>query len=130
MDYHAQAELYLGRDWETASLYHSRTFPLPRKRSSPLPPLPSNTEELTMEKFDYDAAAELYPSRRYAKSQQARYRRFARAADAIRYVIEEMPDKWLTGTFLEVDEQRLEGEAIRPLYEAPEYPLLRRKLAA
>jgi hypothetical protein len=83
-----------------------------------------------MEKFNYDATAELYPSRRYAKSQQARYRRFASAAEAIRYVIEEMPDKWLTGTFLEVNEQRLEGDAIRSFYDAPEYPLARRKVAA
>eukprot|EP01036_Dinobryon_divergens_P054866 gene54866-biopygen45287 len=42
-----------------------------------------------MQKFSYDAAAEVYPSRRFAKS-LARYRRFDRAADAIRYIIEEM----------------------------------------
>lgn len=83
-----------------------------------------------MQKFNYDAAAELYPSRRYAKSQQTRYRRFDRAADAIRYVIEELPGTWLVGTLLEVDEQRLEGHAIRKLYDAPEYPLPRLEIAA
>lgn len=83
-----------------------------------------------MEKFNYNASAELYPSRRYAKSQQAKYRRFRTAADAIRYVIEEMPGAWLTGSFLEVDEGRFEGEAIRALYEASEYPLPRSKAAA
>ena len=83
-----------------------------------------------MENFNYDASAELYPSRRYAKSQQARYRRFDKAAHAIRYVIEEMPSAWLNGTFLEVDEQRIEGEAIRAFYDAPRYPLPRQNVAA
>lgn len=81
-----------------------------------------------MHKFSYDAAAELYPSRRYAKS-LARYRRFDRAAEAIRYVIEEMPETWLNGTTLDVNGKRLEGTAIRTLYEAAEYPLERRVAA-
>lgn len=83
-----------------------------------------------MAKFNYDAMAELFPSRRYAKSQQAKYRRFDTAADAIRYVIEEMPGHWLTGSYLEVDEQRYEGAAIGALYEAADYPLPRAKTAA
>lgn len=83
-----------------------------------------------MEKFNYTASAELYPTRRYAKSPQAQYRRFGSAADAIRFAIEEMPAKWLTGTYLEVEERRFEGSAIRALYEAGEYPLPRQKIAA
>ena len=83
-----------------------------------------------MDKFNYSASAELYPTRRYAKSQQAQYRRFGTAADAIRYAVEEMPGKWLIGTYLEVDEQRFEGEAIRSLYDAGEYPLPRQNIAA
>jgi hypothetical protein len=83
-----------------------------------------------MQKFNYDALAELYPSRRYAKSQQTQYRRFERAAEAIRYIIEEMSDKSRIGSFLEVDEQRFEGEAIRQLYDAPDYPLVRLQVAA
>ena len=79
--------------------------------------------------FRYDASAELFPSRRYAKSQQARYQRFDRAADAIRPVIEEMPADWLNGTLLEVNGLRVSGEQIRSLYEAADYPLPR-KLAA
>lgn len=78
-----------------------------------------------MENFDYSASAELYPSRRYAKTQQARYRRVSSAADAIRYVIEEMPGNQLAGTFLEVNDLRLEGNALRSLYDAPNYPLER-----
>jgi Arc/MetJ-type ribon-helix-helix transcriptional regulator len=83
-----------------------------------------------MENFNYDATAELYPTRRYAKSQQAQYRRFNSAADAIRYAIEEMPAKWLTGTHLEVEEKRFEGNSIRALYDAANYPLPRMKDAA
>lgn len=79
--------------------------------------------------FPYDAPAELFPSRRYAKTQQARYQRFPRAAEAIRHVIEEMPADWLNGTLLEVDGTRVSGTGIRSLYEAADYPLAR-KIAA
>lgn len=83
-----------------------------------------------MSKFNYDAMAELYPSRRYAKSQQTQYRRFPTAAEALRYMVEEMPPAWLAGSFLEVDEQRFEGVAIRALYDAADYPLEREMAAA
>ena len=83
-----------------------------------------------MPAIDYTAMAELYPSRRFAKSQTTQYRRFATAAEAVRYAIEEMPGKWLAGSYLEVNEQRFEGEAIRSLYDAADYPLGRRTQAA
>lgn len=76
-----------------------------------------------MTQFNYDAPAELFPSRRYAKTQRARFQRFNSAAEAIRYVVEEMPAAWLIGTILEVDERRFEGSSIRALYDAPDYPL-------
>lgn len=83
-----------------------------------------------MQKFDYDAPAELFPSRRYAKTQRARFQRFNSAAEAIRYVVEEMPATWLNGTFLEVDEHRFEGNQIQALYDGAGYPLERTKVAA
>jgi hypothetical protein len=83
-----------------------------------------------MPRLDYTAPAELYPSRRFAKSQTTQYRRFASAAEAIRFIVEEMPAKWLSGTYLEVDEQRFEGEQIRALYDAEDYPLIRETVAA
>ena len=79
-------------------------------------------------RIDYTTPAELFPSRRYAKS-LARYRRFPNAAEAVRYIIEEQPESWLIGSTLDVDGQRYEGKAIRALYEADGYPLAR-KLAA
>jgi len=77
-----------------------------------------------MTRFDYSRPAELFPSRRYAKS-LARYRRFASAAEAIQYVIEEQPASWLVGTMLDIDGARYEGNAIRALYDAEAYPLER-----
>ena len=74
--------------------------------------------------IDYKASAELFPSRRYAKS-LARYRRFASAAEAIQYVIEEQPAAWLVGTMLDIDGARYEGQSIRALYDAEAYPLER-----
>lgn len=79
-------------------------------------------------RIDYSQPAELFPSRRYAKS-LARYRRFPNVAEAVRYIIEEQPESWLIGSTLDIDGRRYEGRAIRALYDADGYPL-QRKLAA
>ena len=79
-------------------------------------------------RIDYSTPAELFPSRRYAKS-LARYRRFPSAAEAVQYIIEEQPESWLIGSTLDIDGNRYEGKAIRALYEADGYPL-ERKIAA
>lgn len=83
-----------------------------------------------MQNFNYQSSAELYPSRRYAKSAREQYRRFETAAAAIQHIVEKVPGPWLLGSFLEVDEQRYDGKAIRALYESAEYPLPRRRAAA
>lgn len=54
------------------------------------------------------------------------YRRFATSAEAIRFAIEELPAEGLAATVLEMDGDRFDSEAIRGLYDAPEYPLRRR----
>ncbi len=81
--------------------------------------------------FDYDAAAEMFsPMGRKARRQPLGYRRFARAADAIRFAIEELSPQLLVGTYLEVAEHRYEGHQIRHLYESAGYPLDRGAAAA
>jgi hypothetical protein len=76
--------------------------------------------------FDYDAAAELFPSRKQkSRRQPIGYRRFGHAADAIRFAIEELPPECLLGACLEVDEERYNNQAIRRLYDSMDYPLIR-----
>jgi len=77
--------------------------------------------------FDYGVPAELFPARnRKYRRQAIGYRRFARAADAIRFAIEELPPELLLGTFLEVDGERHGSAEIRRLYESSDYLLPRR----
>jgi hypothetical protein len=79
-----------------------------------------------MSKFDYSAAAELYPSRsRGPRKQPVGYKRFEQAAEALRFAIEEMPSESLVGAYLEVDEGRFDADEMRALYESPDYPLPR-----
>ena len=77
--------------------------------------------------FDYGTEAELFSAtkQKFQRSSLA-YKRFARAADAIRFAIEELPSRLLISTYLEVDEERYQGKDIRRLYESADYPLARR----
>src|ERR1700685_4233460 len=82
-----------------------------------------------MAEFDYHAAAELFPTRRrrLSKRQPFGYKRFADAAEALRFAMEDVPAESLPGAFLEVDEQRYGSDDIRRLYESAEYPLTRHR---
>jgi len=76
--------------------------------------------------FDYEAVAELFPTRsRKFNRQFARYRRFERAADALRFAIEELPPQLFQGAYLEVEEERFDSNAMRRLYDSAEFPLAR-----
>jgi len=88
-----------------------------------------------MAAFDYSAeaellpagsAAELVPARSRRGRQPVGYGRFARAADAIRFAIEELPANLLLGACLEADEKKFDGDGIRRLYDNADYPLVRR----
>jgi len=80
-----------------------------------------------MSGFDYNSEAELFPTRKpAARRRPVGYRRFAQAAQAVRFAIEDLPPECLVGAYLEVDEQRYHGDQIRRLYESAEYLLARR----
>jgi hypothetical protein len=76
-----------------------------------------------MEKFDYSAPAELFPSRNRKVASKIKYRRFDKAAEAIRFAVEELPEPLLLGAYIQIDEQRLGHKDIRALYESERYPL-------
>jgi cold shock CspA family protein len=77
--------------------------------------------------FDYTASAELFATQGRSG---LRYRRFAQAAEAIRYAIEKLPPKVLSGTSLEVNDERYDATQIRALYDSQHYPLTRASLNA
>ena len=75
--------------------------------------------------MNWSAPAELYSSVATFKTRNSRYMRFPSAADAVRFAIEEMPQAALGAIAIECDDDRYEGETIRALYDAPDYPLER-----
>ncbi len=88
--------------------------------------------------FDYSTEAEpsptvsevaLFPAGRRRMRQPTGFGRFARAADAIRFAIEELSPELLLAAQLKVAEQRFDGDGIRWLYESVEYPLARRAVS-
>jgi hypothetical protein len=81
--------------------------------------------------FDYSLEAELFSGKgRNFRRQPLGYKRFARAADAICFAIEELSPLCLVGTYLEVNEERYQAKDIRRLYDSAAYPLPRRVAAA
>lgn len=81
-----------------------------------------------MSVFDYGSEAEFFPSfSRPTRRHVHGYRRFARAADAIRFAIEDLPSTYLQDACIEVDETKYDGGGIRRLYDSAEFPLSRRE---
>ena len=77
--------------------------------------------------FDYAASAQLFMQKRKRGARQPlRYRRFATAAEAIRFAVEELPAINTLGTWMQVGEERFNGDDIRRLYESTSYPQRRR----
>ena len=76
--------------------------------------------------FDYDAPAELFMAKRQGGSRQPLgYRRFATAAEAIRFAVEDFPAVRTLGAWLQVGDERFDGDAIQRLYHNGNYPLQR-----
>ena len=86
----------------------------------------ARTEEQNHKGFDYNAPAELFPSRGRKNSGGITYKRFSTTAEALRFAMEELPPRGLVGAYLEVDEERYGFQAMRSLYENAAYPLKRR----
>ena len=89
-----------------------------------------------MTAFDYGIQAELFPCEGDARlsptsggnlsRRPAGYGRFARAAYAIRFAIEELPSELLPDACLEVNAELFDRDGIRRLYDSEDYPLARR----
>ena len=76
--------------------------------------------------FDYAAAAELFLTKRSGGPRgRLGYRRFASAAEAIRFAIEELPAARILGVFMQVGDLRYDADGIRLLYQRHDYPLER-----
>jgi hypothetical protein len=74
--------------------------------------------------FDYYSPAELFTAKRKGGSRQRLgYRRFATAAEAIRFAVEEFPAMRTLGAWMVVGEERFDSEEIHRLYESDDYPL-------
>ena len=83
------------------------------------------------ELFATRSEAELFPSKhRRQRREPVGYGRFARAAEAIRFAIEELPAELLPNASLEVDEKIFDRDGIRRLYDSNQYPLARRVVRA
>jgi len=77
--------------------------------------------------FDYGAPADLFMSKRRGGSRQPLgYRRFATAAEAIRFAIEGTPAMRALGAWMQVGDERFDADGIQRLYDSSGYPLQRR----
>jgi hypothetical protein len=109
------------------------TTPLAQRRpvESAAPRAANSNEQGAHAGFDFSLEAELFPTRgRKSKRAAFGYRRFARASEAVRFAIEQLPSDALAGAYLEVQEQRFDRNGIRQLYDSDAYPLPRRKVTS
>ena len=77
--------------------------------------------------FDYNSPAELFMPKHKGIGRRAapHYRRFATAAEAIRFAVEEMPAVRTLGAWMQVGDERFDSDEICRLYESSDYPFRR-----
>jgi hypothetical protein len=80
----------------------------------------ARTQVQDLHGFDYGAPAELFVT---GPKGRVVYKRFGTAAEALRFVIEEMPSPSFAGAYLEVNEARFGSQEIQYLYANAGYPL-------
>jgi len=76
----------------------------------------------SMPPFDYNAPAELFLAKP-VKGSRTKYRRFATAAEALRFAVEDLRIPKAFGAWLAVGDERFDSSEIQRLYEADDYPL-------
>jgi hypothetical protein len=79
-----------------------------------------------LDKFDFRAPAELFPSRNRKVASKVKYRRFDKAADAIRFAVEDLPEPLLLGATIQIGDDRFGHQQIRALYDSAGFPLKRK----
>lgn len=75
--------------------------------------------------FDFAAPAELFLAKRLRGRGRMGYRRFASAARAVGFVMEDLAAPDRVAAVIEVAEARFGSGAIRDLYDRADYPLRR-----
>ena len=79
-----------------------------------------------MDKFEYDAPADLYWSDRQGpRKRPVMYRGFARSAEAICFAIEQLPPSAQPSAIMEMGDDRIAFAQIRALYDSERYPMIR-----
>lgn len=77
--------------------------------------------------FDFGLPAELFMAkRRGGPRQRLGYRRFATAAEAIRFAVEDFPAMRALGAWMQIGDERFDSDDIYRLYEREDFPLRRR----
>ena len=77
--------------------------------------------------FDYELPAELFTAKRKGGARsRLGHRRFATAAEAIRFIVEDFPAVRTLDAWMQVGDTRYNSDDIRRLYESSDYPLRRR----
>jgi len=76
--------------------------------------------------FDYGLPAELFMAKRKGGARSRLIsRRFATAAEAIRFAVEDFPTIRALGAWMQVGNERFNGEDIHRLYQSQDFPLRR-----